>query len=111
VDGRRRAVLREYTRWVTGLVRHGDTTERRYALVLARRGPDAPAEHQAALRGLLDDLGRIRGLEARALTDQDWRELVFLLFHGERAATEPAPDGAPRWAPRWAAPDADREEG
>jgi hypothetical protein len=99
VDSRRRAVLRDYLSWVTALVRAGDATERRYALLLTRTGPDAIAEHQAMLRGLLDDLARIRGLEAAPLTDADWRELLFLVFHGDRAAQETVPDGVPRWAP------------
>lgn len=90
-NGDRRRVLGDYLRWVAGLVRQGEAVERRSYVLLSRSGPDAVAEHRTTLRALLDDLSRLRGVEAAALTDADWRQLLFLAFHGQRAAFEPAP--------------------
>lgn len=98
-SGARRQVLGEYARWVRGLVQAGEIVERRYYLLLHRQGKDAMAEHRTAIRGLLDDLARIRGFRAEALTDADWRELLFLVFHAGEAAVEPVPDGLPRPTP------------
>ncbi|MBX5466898.1 MAG: hypothetical protein K6U14_05310 [Firmicutes bacterium] len=97
--GPRRQALGEYARWVRGLVQAGETVERRYYLLLVGQGKDAVAEHRTAIRGLLDDLGRIRGFRADALSDADWRELLFLLFHASEAAVEAVPDGFPRPTP------------
>ncbi len=91
--GDRRRVLGDYLRWVSGLVRQGEAVERRSYLLMTRTGPDALAEHRTTLRGLLEDLSRLRGVEAAALTDADWRSVLFLMFHSTRAAFEPAPDG------------------
>jgi len=97
--GRRREVLRQYADWVTGLARSGETVERRYYLLMTRTGPDAVALHRSTLRALVDDLGRIRGFEARVLDDAAWRELLFLAFHAGQAAVEAVPDGVPARAP------------
>ena len=91
--GSRRQILNEYTRWVRGKIQAGDSVERRYYLLMTRTGPDAVAEHRQALRGLSDDLQRIRGFRADVLTDALWRELLFLLFHAAQAAIELVPDG------------------
>lgn len=91
-SGPRRRVLGEYLRWVSGLARQGEATERRSYLLLSRTGPDAVAEHRQTLAGLLDDLARLRGVEATPLDDAGWRSLLFLAFHAGRAAVEPAPD-------------------
>ncbi len=95
----RRRVLGDYARWVRQQVQGGDSVERRYYLLLTRTGKDAVAEHQQSLRGLTDDLGRIRGFRADPLTDALWRELLFLMFHAGQAAVESIPDGGARPTP------------
>ena len=97
--GIRRRVLGDYSRWVRQQVQGGDSVERRYYLLMTRTGKDAVAEHQQAIRGLTDDLGRIRGFRADVLSDAEWRELLFLMFHSSRAAVESIPDGGPRPTP------------
>jgi len=90
----RKPLLREYLRWVTGLVRSGETTERRYYLLLLRTGADAVAAHRAGVRDVLEGLSRVDpGFQARAMTDADWRELLFLAFHADQSAVEPVPEG------------------
>lgn len=90
----RKALLREYLRWVTGLVRSGETTERRYYLLMTRTGSDAVAAHRSGIRDVLDGLSRIDpGFQCRAMTDADWRELLFLAFHADQSAVEPVPSG------------------
>ena len=98
-QGRRRQVLGDYGAWVSRLAQQGAATERRAALLVTRTGPEAAAELPPLLRGLEADVARIRGLDAHPLTEADWRELLFLLWHGDRAAVEPIPTGAPQWAP------------
>ncbi len=90
---RRKTVLRDYLSWVHGLVRSGEAVERRYYLLVTRMGPDAVREHRTSLRSLADDLMRARGMQARVMTDADWRELSFLAFHAGQAAVEQVPDG------------------
>ncbi len=97
--GTRRRVLSDYARWVRQRVQADDSVERRYYLLMVRQGRDAVAEHRQALRGLIDDLQRIRGFRADPLTDADWRELLFLMFHAGQAAVETIPDGGPRPTP------------
>ena len=97
--GIRRRVLGDYSRWVRQQVQAGDSVERRYYLLMTRTGRDAIAEHQQALRGLTDDLGRIRGFRADVLTDAAWRELLFLMFHAGQAAVESIPNGGPNPTP------------
>ena len=97
--GIRRRVLGDYSRWVRQQVQAGDSVERRYYLLMTRTGKDAVAEHQQSLRGLTDDLGRIRGFRADVLTDAAWRELLFLMFHAGQAAVETIPDGGARPTP------------
>lgn len=97
--GTRRRVLGDYSRWVRQQVQAGDSVERRYYLLMTRTGKDAVAEHQQALRGLTDDLGRIRGFRADVLTDAAWRELLFLMFHAGQAAVESIPNGGPNPTP------------
>ena len=97
--GIRRRVLGDYARWVRQQVQAGDSVERRYYLLMTRTGRDALAEHQQALRGLTDDLGRIRGFRADVLTDAAWRELLFLMFHAGQAAVETIPNGGPNPTP------------
>ncbi len=104
-SGDRRRVLGDYLRWVSGLVRQGEAVERRSYLLLSRTGPDAVAEHRTTLRGLLEDLSRLRGVEAAALTDADWRSVLFLMFHSTRAAFEPTPEDR-RATPIYRAPSA-----
>lgn len=103
-DAPRRAILRDYVRWVSDMVRSGTTVERKYYLLCTRTGPDAPAEHQTVLRGLQTDLGRIRGLRATIMDDAAWRELLFLTFHASQAAVETVPDGLHRMAPVFRSP-------
>lgn len=92
-DSRRKAVLRDYLAWVHGLVRSGEAVERRYYLLVTRTGPDAAREHRTSLRALSEDLMRARGMQARVMSDADWRELLFLAFHSGQAAVEQVPDG------------------
>lgn len=93
-DARRKPLLREYVKWVSGLVRSGQTTERRYYLLLTRYGADAVGEHRATLRGLLDDVGRIGlGFRATVMSDADWRDLLRLAFDAQHAAHDPVPLG------------------
>lgn len=108
--GIRRRVLGDYSRWVRQQVQAGDSVERRYYLLMTRTGKDAVVEHQQALRGLTDDLGRIRGFRADALTDAMWRELLFLMFHAGLAAVESIPDGGARPTPRIERKDSDGHE-
>lgn len=103
-DARRRAILRDYIRWVSDMVRSGITVERKYYVLCTRIGPDAIAEHATALRALLTDLGRIRGLRATIMDDAAWRELLFLTFHASQAAVEPVPDALSRVAPLFRTP-------
>ena len=93
VDGRRRAVLRDYLSWVSRLAQGGESVERRYHLLIERRGPDAAREHRQSLPALAADLQRAPGLRATPLDAAAWRELLFLLFHHDQAAAEPVPDG------------------
>ncbi len=90
----RKPLLREYWHWVSDLVRSGETTERRYYLLMTRTGADAVAEHRSALRDVLDGLSRIDpGFQCQAMTDADWRELLFLAFHADQSAVEAVPEG------------------
>jgi hypothetical protein len=99
VDARRAQVLRAYRAWVEGLVRGGESMERRFYVLLVRTGADAAAEHRQALPALAADLGRARGLGVRVMANVDWRELMFLAFHAEQAAVEAVPDGLPALPP------------
>ena len=99
VSGIRRQVLRNYEHWVRQQAQQGGQVERRYYLLMTRHSPDACAEHRTALRGLLDDVARIRGFRATMLDDALWRELLFLVFHADQAATETVPDGGARAVP------------
>ena len=92
-DAHRKAVLRDYLGWVHGLVRSGEAVERRYYLLVTRTGLDAVQEHRGSLRTLADDLMRARGMQARVMTDADWRELLFLTFHSGQSSVERIPDG------------------
>lgn len=98
-QGARRTVLADYLRWATGMVRAGEVVERKYYLLLTRTGPDASDAHRTMLLQLTGALAAIRGFRAAPLDDAGWRELLFLAFHAEQAATEPVPDGLPRQAP------------
>ncbi len=89
----RKQLLRDYLAWVHGLVRSGEAVERRYYILVTRTGPDALQEHRTSLRSLVDDLMRARGMQAHAMSDADWRELLFLAFHSGQAAVEQVPDG------------------
>ena len=100
-DPRRKQVLRDYLGWVHGLVRSGETVERRYYILVTRTGADAIVEHRTALRAFAEDLQRGRGMQAYVMSDADWRELLFLAFHGGQAAFEMVPDGL-RMAPVYA---------
>ena len=99
VSGTRRRVLADYGRWVRQQAQQGGQVERRYYLLMTRQGKDAPAEHRTALRGLLDDLARLRGFRSTVLDDALWRELLFLVFHAGQAAVETVPNGGPRAVP------------
>ena len=92
-DQARKQVLRDYLSWVHGLVRSGEAVERRYFILITRRGPDALQEHRTSLPGLVSDLMRARGLQCRVMDDATWRELLFLSFHSGQAAVESVPDG------------------
>ena len=98
-DQRRKPVLRDYLQWVHALVRSGEHSERRYYVLVVRQGVDATAEHRQHLPQLAGDMARARGMQVRVMTDADWRELLFLAFHGPQAAVEQVPDGLPRLAP------------
>jgi hypothetical protein len=99
-DATRKQVLRDYLAWVHGLVRSGEAVERRYYLLVTRTGQDALQEHRTSLPSLVSDLMRARGLQAKVLTDADWRELLFLAFHAGQAAVEQVPEGL-RMPPRY----------
>jgi hypothetical protein len=92
-QGKRRQVLADYLRWATGLVRAGETVERKYYLLLTRTGKDAGNEHRTTLTQLQGTLNGLRGFQATPLDDAAWRELLFLAFHAEQAAFELVPDG------------------
>lgn len=98
-QGMRRQVLADYLRWATGLVRAGETVERKYYLLLTRTGKEAATDHQSTLTQLIGALQAIRGFQATPLDDARWRELLFLTFHAEQAAMEDIPDSLPRQAP------------
>jgi hypothetical protein len=95
-DPRRKPALRDYLAWVTQIVHSGETVERRYFLLITRTGRDAPAEHAAHLPQFAQDLRRVRSLQCRVMTDQDWRELLFLTFQADHAVHEAVPDGRGR---------------
>lgn len=92
-QGKRRQVLADYLRWATGLVRAGETVERKYYLLLTRTSKDAGNEHRNTLQQLGSTLNGLRGFQATPLDDAAWRELLFLTFHAEQAAFESIPDG------------------
>lgn len=92
-DQARKQVLRDYLAWVHGLVRSGEAVERRYYVLVTRRGPDALQEHRTSLPALASDLQRARGMQCRVMSDADWRELLFLAFHAGQASVEGVPDG------------------
>ena len=98
-NGPQKRLLRDYAGWVRAQAQSGNQVERRYYLLMTRQGKDAQAEHRTALRGLGDDLARIRGFRTTILDDALWRELLFLVFHADQAATEAVPDGGPRPTP------------
>lgn len=98
-QGKRRQVLADYLRWATGLVRAGETVERKYYLLLTRTGKDASKDHLATLAQLISARQTIRGFQATVMDDAAWCELLFLAFHAEQTATEDIPDGLPRQAP------------
>ena len=98
-QGMRRQVLRDYGQWVRAQAQSGQQVERRYYLLLTRQGKDALAAHRSALRGLTEDVARIRGFRATILDDALWRELLFLVFHAGQAASETIPDGGPQPIP------------
>ena len=101
-QGKRRQVLADYLRWATGLVRAGETVERKYYLLLTRTSKDAGNEHRNTLQHLSGTLNGLRGFQATPLDDAAWRELLFLAFHAEQAAFEPIPDGFSAQAPVYA---------
>ena len=92
-QGKRRQVLADYLRWATGLVRAGETVERKYYLLVTRTSKDAGNEHRNTLQQLGSTLNGLRGFQATPLDDAAWRELLFLAFHAEQAAFESIPDG------------------
>ena len=98
-NGPQKRILRDYAGWVRAQAQSGNQVERRYYLLTTRPGKDAQAEHRTALRGLVDDLARIRGFRTTILDDALWRELLFLVFHADQAATEAVPEGGPRATP------------
>ncbi|MDA8193566.1 MAG: hypothetical protein M0Z53_06175 [Thermaerobacter sp.] len=78
--GPRRKVLRDSPAWVQRQGQASEAVERRYYLFITRSGPDAVAGHRQTLRGLVVDLGRIRGFRAAPMTDADWRKCCFCCF-------------------------------
>ena len=98
-QGKRRQVLADYLRWATGLVRAGETVERKYYLLLTHTGKNAAEAHRTTLTQLTGALQAIRGFQATPMDDAAWREMLFLAFHAEQAAYEAIPDGLPRQAP------------
>ena len=98
-NGPQKRILRDYAGWVRAQAQSGNQVERRYYLLMTRQGKDAQAEHRTALRGLGDDLARIRGFRMTILDDALWRELLFLVFHADQAAVEAVPEGGPRPTP------------
>lgn len=98
-NGPQKRILRDYAGWVRAQAQSGNQVERCYYLLMTRQGKDAQAEHRTALRGLGDDLARIRGFRMTILDDALWRELLFLVFHADQAAVESVPDGGPRATP------------
>lgn len=98
-QGKRRQVLADYLRWATGLVRAGETVERKYYLLLTRTGKDAAKDHQSTVTQLTNTLHTIQGFRATPMDDAAWRELLFLTFHAEQAALEDIPDSVSRQVP------------
>jgi hypothetical protein len=92
-DPKRRIVLKDYLHWVHGLVRSGVAVERRYYILMTRFGVDALKEHRSTLPALSQDFERVRGFRATVMDDALWRELLFLTFHADQAATESIPHG------------------
>lgn len=99
VDNKRKSLLRDYLSWVSGKVYSGEAVERRYYVLITRNGADAAQEHRINLPAFAQDLQRAQGLSTRVMTDADWRELLFLAFQPEHAATESIPDGLCRISP------------
>ena len=89
----RQRVLQDYRQWVSELAHSGSAVERRYYLLITRTGPEALKEHRSTLPALSQDLERIRGLRTTLLDEALWRELIFLSFHGDKAASESIPAG------------------
>jgi hypothetical protein len=98
-DPGRRLVLTKYMTWVAGIIHGGEAVERKYYLLVSRKGKDAPQEHRANLPQLAQDMQRARGLQVKVMTDQDWQELLFLSFQANHAAVESVPDGLGRIPP------------
>lgn len=91
--GPRRRVAADYLRWVADLARQGLAVERRSYLLMVRHGPEAVAAHRQATRALQDAVGHVRGFTVEPLDDAAWRHALFLVFHADRAAVEPPPEG------------------
>lgn len=87
--GPRRRVLADYLRWVADLTRRGAAVERRSYLLMVRHGTDAVALHRQTLRAFQEALGHVRGFTGQPLDDAAWRQVLFLVFHADRAAVEP----------------------
>ena len=92
-DPHRKVILRDYLMWVHGLIQSGEAVERRYYLLVERKGADAIAEHRSSLTALADDLQRAQGMRVRILDNDAWLDLLTLAFHASQSAIETTPNG------------------
>lgn len=91
VSQRREHLLRRYYEWLGAQQDAGEALERHYYLLLVRTGPDALARHRETLPGLVQEWGRIRGMEAQVMDEDAWRALLFGFFHPTRIRVEAVP--------------------
>lgn len=97
-DGRRRDLLRAYTRYVAGLAAGGEALERRFYLIVPAAGKQAREEALARARELAGDLGRA-GLTARVCEDAEIIDMLFVWSHPAQAAYERPPERPGPWIP------------
>jgi len=90
--GRRAQLALDYRAWLADRVRSGRSTERLFALLCVFENDQGlgAAQRHHLLVSMARDL-HDAGIEARVLSDDDWRELLWLTFNGRRAAIEPPP--------------------
>lgn len=83
----RQPLLRQYRRYVEGLVRGGSAVERRFYVLVARSGKQARDELRQQITELAEGLSRA-GLQPLPLTDQDLADMLDAWAHPAQAAFE-----------------------